>query len=180
MTAELSDQIDTMTTELGRVPDVTFLVISHPAWDYYPAIRNTFAQKLGSSSALFGHHAGSETGHDSTAGDLIGDLDHFFMAGIAANTSTPQPSPTPVVTPSPTSTPVATPSPTPTPVPSPSPTPSPTPDPEDLNYDGTVNALDIKLFLPFYTNTQCLVGLCDFLPDAQINSFDFAYFTRFF
>lgn len=78
----IGGKIDQIKQELGGDPDATFFVIGHPGRDKFVAIKNMLQQKLGTTHPLIGQHAGSETGHDSTAADVVGEGAHFFVAGI--------------------------------------------------------------------------------------------------
>jgi len=79
-----------ITTELHQKPSASFMVIAHPDRTLFTSIRNNIETTMG-QIAMIGQHGGSETGHDSTSGDVIADVSHFFLAGIALSTTTVMP-----------------------------------------------------------------------------------------
>jgi hypothetical protein len=80
----ISGTIQDLVEELGENPDATFFVLGHPGRDRFGEIRSSVAEILGDGHPLIGTHAGSETGHDATDGDAIGDAAHYFVTGIKA------------------------------------------------------------------------------------------------
>lgn len=96
---EIPKHFQNVITQLGGVPAVSFMVIAHPGRSNFAAIRDGIATKIG-TKAMIGMNGGSETGHDTTTGDVIPDADHFFLAGITGNSApVPTPAPTPTAVP---------------------------------------------------------------------------------
>jgi len=68
--------------ELGGKPDATFVVLGHPRRTLWAKIRDNLELALGKGAAVFGHHAGAESGHFATDTDSKASASHFFIAGI--------------------------------------------------------------------------------------------------
>lgn len=91
---EITRQTLLVSTAVGGHPAAIFMVPGHPDKPLFPGIRNALVAALPANTPLFGMHQGSETGHDTTAGDVIADADHFFVAAIAPETGVPTATPT--------------------------------------------------------------------------------------
>jgi hypothetical protein len=83
--------LNNLKSELGGNPDVLFYIPGHPntqlcsfpdAQSIMTAMRDTISQVFGNTVPTIGTIGGSEIGHYTTSGSPIGDVFHFFVAGL--------------------------------------------------------------------------------------------------
>lgn len=85
---EIPANLDAIEAELGGSPEITICAPAHPDEGGHTAaqINSYFKAGLGENANLFGWVGASETGHDSTSSNSIGEIFHFYAVGLKAVT----------------------------------------------------------------------------------------------